>query len=44
MVDESMADEFKIEESTADNTILWRMVHVRRIIHTYVHTIYVRKY
>ena len=28
MVDESMADEFKVEESTADNTIPWRIAYV----------------
>ena len=27
MVDESMADEFKVEESTADNTIPWRIAN-----------------
>ena len=27
MADESMADEFKVEESMADNTIPWRMAH-----------------
>ena len=45
MVDESMADEFKIEESTADNTIPWRMVYmyVELYIRTYIRYTYVHK-
>ena len=33
MADESMADEFKVEESMADNTIPWRMAHGIRHTH-----------
>ena len=31
MADESMADEFKVEESMADNTIPWRMAYISYI-------------
>ena len=36
MADESMADEFKVEESMADNTIPWRMAYDIHII-IYIH-------
>ena len=32
MVDKSMADDLKVEESMADNTIPWRMVYAEYII------------
>ena len=31
MADESMADEFKVEESMADNTIPWRMAYIHKL-------------
>ena len=31
MADESMADEFKVEESMADNTIPWRVAYIHKV-------------